>query len=123
MNIRYAFSRLSPNVRVILLVVLVASLTIGIVAAAGYLMTSNTATVNVADQATLALTVSTGSIVVGDTVTIQVTCSDSSFSGPITIKANNAVIATPTASGGVASYVWTVTTAGSYTLQATAQHA
>jgi hypothetical protein len=39
-NIRYSFSKLSPNVRVILLVALIASLTIGIVAAAGY-VTSN----------------------------------------------------------------------------------
>jgi hypothetical protein len=36
-NIRYAISRLSPNTRVILLVALIASLVIGIVAAAGSL--------------------------------------------------------------------------------------
>ena len=92
-------------------------------AAASYLMTSNTVNTTPTAKATLVLTQDNANPIVGvDTVHYTATCSDTSFNGVVTFKDGTTTLGTATATGGVAVLSYTPTSTTPLAVTATATH-
>ena len=85
---------------------------------AGYLMTSNSVTINPTAQFTLTLSPDTSTPVVGDTVTLTATCNDNTFNGDVTFSS----LGTRTAVAGVATITFVPTSTTPVTITASATH-
>jgi len=95
---------------------------VGIVYAASYVMTSPSVTVTVSPQYTLVLTANPQTFTVDGSTTLTATCSDSSFNGNVDFYYGTTLITTVSASAGVASYSWTPSSPGTYSVYAQATH-
>jgi len=113
---------MNSKLKTVGLILVVALITVGVVYAVSYFMTSNPVTGTVTPQATLSLALSPSTVTLGDSWTLTATVSDGTGGITVTFLEGASTVGTAnTDVSGVASITF-APTVGSHTYTATATH-